>query len=83
MRSKYVGIYQLISERIRKLTGDHPTIIIADTSDTLSDIIDLAKGGTGVVWSPRSNIALYGFTASAAASEASFNRRLTSTWLAR
>ena len=43
MRSKYVGTYQLISERIRKLTGDHPTIIIADTSDTLSDIIDQAE----------------------------------------
>jgi hypothetical protein len=28
-----------------------------------SDLVDMAVGQTGVVWSPRTNIALYGFTA--------------------
>jgi hypothetical protein len=30
--------------------------------DTL-DVLDMARSGTGAVWSPRSNISLYGFTA--------------------
>lgn len=39
------------------------TAFIHSVGLNASDILDMAKGGTAAIWSPRSNISLYGFTA--------------------
>jgi len=41
----------------------HNTGFIHSVGLTAVDALDMALGGTAVVWSPRSNVSLYGFTA--------------------